>query len=241
MEKLRQWIAFTVVAVLVLVVGGWFLVISPKRSQASDIRQQAAAQVSANDVLRTQITLLKAQAKSLPQKQAQLAAVAAKIPDNPALPALIRDLTAAADDAGVELVSMAPGQPTPVVDPTKAGTTGSTTTRTTTSSSKTSTSGSRAAAQAAAAAGMLKSITLSLNVVGGYFQVEQFFDRLESLSRAMKVASLSMAPGSNPLKVVPAGPAGAAPSTVDTSTLVANIAATVYMATGRTTTALPGK
>ena len=220
MDKLKQWIALTVVAVIVIALGGWFFLIAPKRSEAADVRAQTAQQQSANAMLATQIQLLKAQAKALPQQQAKLAAVAAKVPDNPAVPALIRALSAAADDAGVELLSMVPTKPAPVAAPpvvaplvAATGTAGSTSRRSTTGGGS---------------AGTLQVIGVSLSVVGGYFQVEQFLDRIESLSRAMKVTSLTVAPGANPLKPL-------AVTTGPTGTLTASITGSVYMATGRTT------
>lgn len=215
MDKLRQWVALTAVLIVVILAGGWFLLVSPKHSKAADIRAQALAQDSVNAGLQTQLATLKAQAKALPQQQAKLAAVAAKIPDNPALPSLIRALTVAANNANVELLSLSPGRPSPVsgpaptapVTPVAPGATG---------------------AQAVpASAGTLESMSVSLNVVGGYFQVEQFLDQLESLQRAMKVSSLSLALGSNPVKPATAGTTG------PTGTLAANISGMVFMAQGR--------
>src|SRR2546430_3482775 len=52
------------------------------------------------------------------------------------------------------------------------------------------------------------SLGLTPNVVGRYFQVEQFFDRVEHLSRALKVTAFSMAPGANPLKAPAAAGTG---------------------------------
>ncbi|MCU1587485.1 MAG: hypothetical protein JWN31_978 [Frankiales bacterium] len=225
MDKIRQWIALTVVGALVLAAAGYFLLISPKRSEAADLRTQADAQVSANAALKTQISVLKAQAKALPAKQAQLAAVAAKIPGDPALPALIRDLTVAADDAGVELLSMSPSQPVDVSAPAPTAVT----------PTSAPVAGGAAAAPAApaasAAAGTLKQINLALSVTGGYFQVEQFLDQLENLSRALEVKTLSLSPGANPDKPVATGAVVDSPE----KTLAASISAVVYMASGRTT------
>lgn len=214
MDKLKQWIALTVVGVLAVLAGGWFLLVSPKHSDAAALRSQAAQQVSANSALQTQLAMLKAQAKNLPAQQAKLAAVAAKIPDNPALPTLVRALTKAADDTGVELVSLAPGQPTPVG--------GAATARAVAPGGAVAASGG---------AGQLQSIGLVLNVVGGYFQVEQFLDSVENLSRAMKVTNFIAAPGGNPLKASPG-------STATASTLSTTVTGTVYMATGRPTNAV---
>jgi Tfp pilus assembly protein PilO len=231
MDKLKQWVALTVVGVLAILAGGWFLLISPKKSDASDLNLQATTKEQANAMLVTQLATLKAQAKDLPHQQAVLAAVAAKVPDNPALPALIRALNKAAAEAGVELVSMAPGAPKALAAPTAAapvtpaGTTGVT-------GSVASPAG--AVAPRSAAAGVLNSIGVSLNVVGGYFQVEQFLDGLESLQRAFKVGGLTLAPGDNPLK--PLGTGAAATSATGRS-LTAAVTGTVYMATGRVSTA----
>ena len=214
MDKLKQWVVLTLVAVLVVGAGGWFLLISPKHSEAADLRLQADKQQSANSALQTQLALLKAQAKDLPKQQARLAAVAAKIPDNPALPALIRALDKAAAAAGVELVSISPAAPTAVV----AGGT-----------ALPVTAGAAPVAGATGGVGQLKSIAVTLSVVGGYFQVEQFLDGLESLSRAMKVTGFTLAPGSSPVKP--------SASSVDTGkSLTASISSTVYLASGRPTT-----
>jgi Tfp pilus assembly protein PilO len=191
-DKLKQWVALTVVGVLAVLAAGWFLVVSPKRSAAADLRNDAASQQQSNLGLQAQHATLKAQAKDLPKKQAALAAVAAKVPDNPALPALIRSLSKAADDAGVELVSLSPTAPVPATggpaaaqpQPAAGGKT------------------TLASGAASSAAGTLQQIALTINVIGGYFQVEQFFDRLENLSRALKVGGFTMLPGTSPTKPV---------------------------------------
>jgi Tfp pilus assembly protein PilO len=83
---------------------------------------------------------------------------------------------------------------------------------------------------------VLTSIPLTINVVGGYFQIEQFFDKLEELARAAKVTAFTMTPSTNPLK-----PQAAASNLAETGkVLSANVTANVYMAVGRgTTTAAP--
>jgi Tfp pilus assembly protein PilO len=252
-SKMKQWVALTVVGCLAVLAAGWFLLVSPKRSTAAQVRDEVTSQNSTNSGLQTQLAMLKAQAKTLPAQQAKLARVAAKIPDNPALPALIRALSKAADDANVELVSMSPAAPVAVAAaaaPLGAGTS--------------PVAGSGAAVGAAAAgvtrggsgaapttltsvpsssfsAGVLTSIPLTINVVGGYFQIEQFFDRLENLARAAKVTGFTMAPGANPVKPVAAG----ATTPIDTGkVLTTNVTANVYMAVGRglaPTAAVPAK
>lgn len=227
MEKMKQWVALTVVGVLAVVAAGWFLLVSPKRSEAADVRDQVAQAESEASQLRTTLGMLKAQQKTLPEVQARLANVQAKIPDNPALPPLIRALDKAADEAGVELVSLAPGKPLPLAGAAPAG-------QVTPSAGG---SGAAPAAQGTApasggvTAGTLTQIPISVNVVGGYFQIEQFFDRVEKLTRAMKVTGFNLANGQNPVKPDTTG------STQDDGrSLVATITASVYMAEGRAIT-----
>ena len=244
-SKMKQWVALTVVGCLAVLAAGWFLLVSPKRSDAAAVRTDVVSQNSTNSSLQTQLAMLKAQAKTLPQQQATLARVAAKIPDNPALPALIRALSAAAGDAGVELVSLAPGQPTAVVaaaaPAASLGTPSSTAGSTTPTAARPATLGSTTAATSSFSPGVLTAIPLTINVVGSYFQLEQFFDKVENLTRAAKVTGFTMVPGSNPMKPQ----SGAASASIDTGKVLAtSLTANVYMAVGRglvPTAAVPAK
>jgi type IV pilus assembly protein PilO len=227
MEKLKQYVVFTVLGCLVVLAAGWFLLVSPKRSDAADLRNTAAEVASQNAQLQTQLQVLKAQAKALPKQQAALAAVAAKIPDNPALPALVRSLTAAATSAGVELVSVTPG--TPSVPAAAAA------------PAAPAVPGKPAAAAASSSAGLLSQIPVTLNVVGGYFQVEQFVSNLEGLQRSMRVSGLTVAPGANPVKRTTTG---ASAQAEDGKSLASTITAQVFMAANRppaTAVTVPGQ
>ncbi|MCA1712961.1 MAG: type 4a pilus biogenesis protein PilO [Actinobacteria bacterium] len=227
MDKLKQYVVLTVIGSLAILALGYNFLVSPKKAEANDLRTQTASQVSANAQLQTQLTVLKAQAKDLPKQQAKLAAVAARIPDNPALPALIRALTAAASSAAVELVSVTPGQPAAPAAPAAApavasGTAGA----------------ARPAAAAGGTAGTLASIPLALNVVGGYFQVEQFVANLENLPRSLRISGLTLAPGANPVKK------SSRTSVDDGKSLTTTITGQVFMAANRpaaTPVTVPGQ
>jgi Tfp pilus assembly protein PilO len=171
MTRLRQlWLVTALVSVAALA-GGYFLLVSPKANEAAAIREEAETQVTANKKLANDIAQLKQQAKDLPKKQAELAQFARQIPPNPALPQLIRSLTDAADNAGVELASVAPGEPQ-LAAPAAAGTTATAT-----------------AAQAVA------QIPVNLQVSGTYSALTQFFSEIESLPRAFLVSGVTVAPG----------------------------------------------
>ena len=115
MTKTRTWSAATAALCVLLIVAAYFLLIAPKRAEAADLRDQTVAQDQANQQSRLKIQQLKAQYAELPTKQAELAVIKQQLPDNPALPTLIRTLASMADATGVTLVSLAPAPPTAVV------------------------------------------------------------------------------------------------------------------------------
>src|SRR3954447_1981302 len=179
MDKMRQWTMLTVVGIVAVLGAGWFLAVSPQRHHAAQLRSQAASQQSANGQLQARVSQLQQQQKGLPAQQRRLNQIAAKIPDNPALPALIRQLSAAADGAGVELVSLSPANPTTFspVGSTAPSTTAASTT---------------AAGAATATAGTLAQIPVAITVQGSYYNVESFFDAIEKLPRAVLVPGWTM-------------------------------------------------
>lgn len=177
MKDLKQWVALSVAATLAVAAAGWFLLVNPRRTEAADLRAQAVSQEQANAGKAGQLARLRAQAKGLPAQQARLAAVATKIPEDPALPSLIRTLSASAEEAGVELVGLQPQPPVAVGAPAAAG----------------------APADAAGAAGApdstgLSAIPLTIAVTGGYFAVEQFVAALEDRPRAVQVTGMDLTP-----------------------------------------------
>lgn len=179
----------TAVAVLAVLAAGWFVLVSPKRSQAADLRAQAVAQSQANDTLRAQVAALTLQARQLPQQRQRLALLAQKIPDSTAMPALILRLREAADRAGVTLVSIQPAPPTAVtlsatgaLAPTTGAATGAV-------PAPTGAAGGRAR--------QLLTIPVTIQVTGGFFQLEQFMTNLEDLPRSFLVGQLSIAAASS--------------------------------------------
>jgi type IV pilus assembly protein PilO len=176
MNKMRQWSILAGVGVLTVFVAGWFLLVSPQRTHAADLRTQATTQQQANSSLQAQVSQLQQQKNGLPAQQRLLDQIAAKVPNSPALPVLIRQLTSAARGAGVELVSLAPSTPAPV---TATGTTPVT------------------PGAAAAGPAPLAQIPLTIQVQGSYFNIESFFREVEHLSRAMMVTEFTLNPVDN--------------------------------------------
>jgi Tfp pilus assembly protein PilO len=196
MTRIQQWMAGTVVALLVIVAAGWFLAISPQKHKVSSLRAQSASQEQTNNGLHVKISELTAQMSAVPSEEAAVAAVTQKIPNDPDMPDYVRALTNIAAKTGVELVSIAPGGPTAVTVPAA-----------TVPAATASPSASAAVVQAAPAAPAvnLQSISVALTVQGGYFQIEEFTKALQTLPRSTVLTAVAIAPGGQlkPPKVAP--------------------------------------
>jgi type IV pilus assembly protein PilO len=199
MTATRKWAALSVLLVAAIFVASWFLLIGPKRSDAAGLRSQKVTQDANNQKLIQQLEVLKAQAQDLPKQEAFLAQIRRQLPDNPALPTLIRNLTSAAGKSGVELTSLAPALPVAVVAPVVAlPTVAATTTATADQTSETP------ATVAAPPAPTLYAVPITVKTTGSYFETEQFLNKLEGLKRSFLVTGFTLK--STP--PVPGQPAG---------------------------------
>ncbi len=205
MTTVRQWVALTVAAVTAVLALGWVLLVSPQRTQADELRttEQEQRQNIARTV--TQLAVLKAQAREVPAQQQRLDEIGTKIPGDTALPALVRALRDASAASGVEFLSLVPGTPAPAA-------------------------GSASSGAGLAATASLHVQPVTINVVGGYYDIEHYLGELEGLSRALRVVSLAVSPGDNPLAVATTGAGPAGSSALDGSQLTAAISAEVYLA-----------
>jgi Tfp pilus assembly protein PilO len=174
MTKLRQLWLLTALGTLAVIVGGYFLLVSPQSTKAAELRTEAQEQLQVNAQVQSQIDQLNKQKKDLPKQQADLARFANLIPSNPAMPALIRALTDAADNAGVELVAIKPTLPgwAKGVDP----------------ASRTEVPGKVPAVDGTS----LVDIPVTLEVEGLYAEMTTFFKEIEDVNRALLVAGFKV-------------------------------------------------
>lgn len=173
MTKSRVWsLGASLLAVLMLV-ASWFLLISPQRSEAASLRDQVTQQEQFNEQIKLKTKELKAQFASLPARQAQLAEIKQEMPENPALPSLVRDLSSYADDAGVELVSVAPSTPQPLT----AG---------------------AASTAAVAASAPIQQISTTVVATGSYAELTLYLQKLQSkMRRAVLVENIQLGKASS--------------------------------------------
>lgn len=220
MTAKRQWTLVTALVCLLVLVVGFMLLVKPEHSKASSVKSQTSTVQGQVQSLRAQLATLQDESRNLASQQAVLAEIVQQLPAQPALPALLRSLDAAASKTNVDLTNVSPGNPTafkanPVaaaVASASPGTTGKTTT---------TTSGGTAGAVAG-----LAQIPLNLAVTGSYFDIEQFLDQLEGLQRSMLVDTFTIGYQGDKSGAA----AGGAP-TVGSGELTVTIQAEVFMTT----------
>jgi Tfp pilus assembly protein PilO len=171
MTKLKQlWLITAMGSVAVLALG-WFLLVTPKAGEAAAVRAETETQLAANQQLQSKINMLTKQKKELPRLQGELDKFARLIPNNPALPALVRALSDAAEKTDVDLVSVSPGSPALAA-------------------------GAAQGTVATTSSGLaLAQIPVSIKVAGKYSQISQFVAEVEGLQRAFMVNGLKIGPG----------------------------------------------
>lgn len=227
MTKLRTWGVLALLAVVAIVAGGWFLALSPQKSKVSSLHDQTAQQQDTNAKLQSQIALLKKQQSQIPAEQARIAQIKGRIPETPQVTTYVRTLTSLAAATHVELVSIAPAAPTLVklanAQPQSSGSSG----------------GSAGTGVPTTDAANLSTISISISVVGDYYNVQQFLSKLEDTQRATVVSSVSLKPGMLP-QAQDGSASGAGKASVSWTTLSASISASIFMSAAPATSATAG-
>ncbi len=166
MTRIRKWTLGTAAVSLFILLVSWFFLVSPKKSEAADVKSQTEAQISSNQQLRTRLDILVAQSAKLPDQQARLAAIRQHLPETAAEAQLIRSLSAAAAATNVNLKSVKPAPAAPVTS--AAGASGQLTN-----------SG-------------LMVMNVDTEVFGSYFDLERYLNKLEGMQRSFLVTGFTL-------------------------------------------------
>lgn len=107
---------------LVLVVALFLVVVhQPLREDLADVEEQIAQEQTQQAALEQDIARLREVRAGAPGVEAELAAADAIVPRDAALPALVRQLQSAADEAGMVLSSIATSRPVELADVAEPG------------------------------------------------------------------------------------------------------------------------
>jgi Tfp pilus assembly protein PilO len=174
MTTTRKWTTGAAVLAVLILVATWFLLVSPKRGEATQLQADTAAQLNENSSLETQLSVLREQNKNLPKYQADLAGLYDQVPQTNALPGFVRQLSIAADRSGVTLDVLTP---TPAVPLSVDGA-----------------APEPVSPEGNLPAGKLAGINVDIAVTGGFFEIQQFANKLENLQRYNLVSGLDIGP-----------------------------------------------
>ena len=175
LDGAKKWYAAAALASVLVLVAGWFLLVSPQRQNADAIGAQADSQLAQNQVTQAKIDQLKAEYTNMPALQQQLALLQTHMPQTPNMPALLRSLSQAATSAGVKLLSVTPSTPTPL-----AGT------------SPAQGAPAQGAAAALATPGQVDVVGVALQISGPFANTRLFLSSLEAMPRSYLVTGLSI-------------------------------------------------
>jgi Tfp pilus assembly protein PilO len=177
-SRTAKWSAGAALACVVVLAATWFLLISPRRAQVAETRDQQVAAQQANDVLRAKVAQLKAQFAELPQTKAELARLHQQLTPTADMPALVRTISDLSTAAGTSLTNITPGVASALG--AASGTAGS------------APAAGGSGASAADAKGVV-SIPMSIVVNGDYYQVVGFVRLLQTqMSRALVISGLQL-------------------------------------------------
>lgn len=194
----KGWFAVGIVGALVLLALGWFLLISPQRSQIASINSEVATTEQQTQALIAKANALREQAAELVQMQASLQALSSKLPDQAGVDTLIRQIDAANQASGLQIQSFSVSPPQPLeiagaeaaaAAPAPAAATGGETGDTAAAESE----AAGAAAAAEALATSLEYIPVTIEFTqGSYATYLSYLNQLENLSRALLVTSVTL-------------------------------------------------
>ncbi len=107
----RLWLLGGVVAMILLVAGSWFLLISPKNTEAAEVRDQAAEASSQLIALKRQVAQLKEESAKLPAYTIQLEANRRALPTTSGVPDFLRQLQDSGTAVNVEISNISVSGP----------------------------------------------------------------------------------------------------------------------------------
>jgi Tfp pilus assembly protein PilO len=169
-SKTAPWVFGTAILAVLMLIGAWFLAISPKLSAAADESDQTQAQQARVDQLQIQLAGLKHDFENIESFRTQLQDLQVQIPTDQQLSTLLRQVSTIATETSIVLTSVTASSPAAVVGTASAD-------------SATAAAPAAAAATAPAPAQAVTgfyAIPIEVVVVGTYPNTVAFLDKLQT-------------------------------------------------------------
>jgi Tfp pilus assembly protein PilO len=112
----RRLVAFIALGVLLVTVLWYFFLISPKNSKIGELNDELDTAVAEEQALRVALATLESVKLNDVAYLAAIGQMEAGIPDEPELAVFIEEVTALAEETGIDLTAIAPAQPTAVAE-----------------------------------------------------------------------------------------------------------------------------
>ena len=164
-SKTAPWVFGTAILAVLMLIGAWFLAISPKLSAAADESDQTQAQQARVDQLQIQLAGLKHDFENIESFRTQLQDLQVQIPSDQQLSTLLRQVTTIATETSIVLTSVTASSPAAVVG---------------TASADSATAATPAPATPAPAAAGFYAIPIEVVVVGTYPNIVTFLDKMQT-------------------------------------------------------------
>lgn len=104
------------VIAVALVILAWLFLISPQNDELAQVRADTEAQNAQAVAVQSQIVGLEQVRADAPRLEAEIAEIDSIVPSDPSLASTLRQLQAAADDAGVQLLTVVPTRPSKMAE-----------------------------------------------------------------------------------------------------------------------------
>jgi Tfp pilus assembly protein PilO len=184
MSETRLWKFGAIVLIIALVLGTWFLAISPRLDEASQANENRSAVEMQNLTHEATLAALEKDAKNFNKFEDELADLRVAVPSGAGLPLLIDQLNSLAAETGVVIEQLTASDPVAYVHPVAAdGTSG------------VEEDTELVAARAGIAPERLLVVPIGLRVAGAYDNVMGFVDGLQHGDRIALVHGLNLTTG----------------------------------------------
>jgi len=201
----RDRIVIIAVAVLAMLAGGWILVVSPERKQASKLASEVSAAQAQLSTAEGQLSNARAAQSQYAAAYSSVVSLGKAVPAEPEVPSLIYQLAHATNQTQVDFNSITSG----------AGSTSTT---------------ASAAAKALAAPAGFTPMPFTFVFDGGFFDLEHLFSHLTSFTTVSSAGTLNVSGRLLTVQSIKLAPVetSAGPGTKPTRTLSGTITATAY-------------
>jgi Tfp pilus assembly protein PilO len=177
------------------VAAAWFLfVFRPNQAKLSELRDDVSTTKQEVAALETQLRQLQQLQRDEPKLRANVARFGDALPTDPRIPDFILQVQEAANNAGIDFLSITPSLPTASVTQSGGATPSAPAASAPPSASAAPAAGATAAAPTTTTPS-LKEISISLTANGTFFELEDFIYRLEHLHRALRIDTFGLDSG----------------------------------------------